>query len=475
MKKNKNLDINSLYEFESYILSSMLNEPTVIDEVLSKLQNIDFYNEFHCMLFDVIKNIYRQGKLVEALSVIEYIKNNNEIVKNFPNYNQQILTLSSIYTDSVKLDSYIDFVKNASIKRQADDFAQKIINDGLDYTKFKEKTENWISEFTSILNSKKDDKITWIKEVADEFYKNLSKLTNRKTYDLTGTDSGFPLINKYTDGFQRGELIILAARPGTGKTALAINFALNAAKRIKEDNTNKSGKKGVVVMFSIEMSKNQIMQRMMSCECSIDLSSIKNGRLTDDNNETIEQEYDEISSLPIIIDDRSDLSVFDIQAKLKQIAADNDVRLVIVDYLQLIKGVNEKFYITNRQQEVSNISRMLKLISRNINTPLIALAQLSRKIEERKKSNDENARPILSDLRESGSIEQDADLVTFLYIKNQNTQNNQDSKTKIPYILQPITYIIEKNRNGSTGEINLIFNKTFGQFIPDTSNYNKEE
>ena len=194
--------------------------------------------------------------------------------------------------------------------------------------------------------------------------------------------------------------------------------------------------------------------------------------------DAVQTKIQEISELPIFIDDTSNLSILDIQAKLKQIKSNYDIRLVVVDYLQLLKGTIDRFSSSNRQQEVANISRMLKIIAREINAPIMALAQLSRKIEDRAKTTTgENPKPLLSDLRESGAIEQDADIVTFLYYKNtkseteENEEENAKPKQNNPLQSQPIEYIIEKHRNGATGSVTLAFIKAYGKFVEYDTHY----
>ena len=197
--------------------------------------------------------------------------------------------------------------------------------------------------------------------------------------------------------------------------------------------------------------------------------------------DAVQTKIQEISELPIFIDDTSNLSILDIQAKLKQIKSNYDIRLVVVDYLQLLKGTIDRFSSSNRQQEVANISRMLKIIAREINAPIMALAQLSRKIEDRAKTTTgENPKPLLSDLRESGAIEQDADIVTFLYYKNtkEETEEEEDGakpKQNNPLQPQPIEYIIEKHRNGATGSVSLAFIKSYGKFVEFDNRYKENE
>ena len=481
-KKTKQPTAANIVKFEKSIISCMLNDPTVIDDVIAKLQLRDFHDSKLRCVFQAITDIHSQGKLVNHLTVSEYISKNDELASLLPDYRSFVLELYYSYTTSINLDSYIDFVKEFSIKNQLNEFAEKLIGQNVDFTRFKEQSYEWLSDFSAIINSKKVDNIAPISNITSDYKVSLNNIINADHTKLTGISSGFKPINRITDGFQRGDLIILAARPGTGKTALALNFILNAAKDIKSQKTDPNKKPGAVVLFSIEMSAKQVLERMLASESYIDITKIKRGDLIGPALDTIQGNIQEISELPIYIDDTSNLSILDIQAKLKQIKSNHDIRLVIVDYLQLLKGTNDRFSSNNRQQEVANISRMLKIIAREIDTPIMALAQLSRKIEDRAKTNTgENPKPLLSDLRESGAIEQDADIVTFLYYKNTKSDKEEDEeenakpKQHNPLQSQPIEYIIEKHRNGATGSVSLAFIKAYGKFVEFDNRYKEKD
>ncbi len=473
--------IKSQTKFERYIISCMLNDVDVIDDVLTKLTASDFLDIKLRCIFQVISDIQKQSKPVNNDTVIEYISRNQELSALIGDYNTYVCDLSYSYTTSINLRQYVDLVKEFSIKNQLDRFANQLINQPVDFTRFKDQSYDWLSKFSSIVNSKKADNIEPISDITNEYKRELSKMISSDHSQLTGITSGFKSIDNITDGFQRGDLIILAARPGTGKTALALNFVVNAACNIKSQKPNSNKKPEAIVLFSIEMSKKQVIERMLASLANVNITKIKRGDLLDLELSSIENWIKQIHDLPIFIDDTSDLSILDIQAKLRQIKANYDIRLVVVDYLQLLKGLNERNNMNNRQQEVANISRMLKVIAREIETPIMALAQLSRKIEDRgKTSSGENPRPLLSDLRESGAIEQDADIVSFLYYKsiaqNESSNDNEENKKVQHYqnqlSTQPVEYIIEKHRNGATGSANLAFVKAYGKFIEWTKNEN---
>ena len=477
-KNTKQPTAANIIKFEKNIISCMLNDPTIIDDVIAKLELKDFYDQKLRCVFQAITDIHSQGKPVDHLTVCEYISKNNELSSLLPDYRSFVYGLYYTYTTSLNLQSYVDFVKEFSIKNQLNYFAENLIAQNVDFTKFQEQSYEWLSKFSEIINSKKVDNIAPISNITSNFKISLNNIINADHSKLTGISSGFKPINRITDGFQRGDLIILAARPGTGKTALALNFILNAAKDIKSQKADNNKKPGAVVLFSIEMSAKQVLERMLASESYTDITKIKRGDLAGQSLNNIQEKIEEISELPIFIDDTSNLSILDIQAKLKQIKSNYDIRLVVVDYLQLLKGTTDRFSSSNRQQEVANISRMLKIIARDIDTPIMALAQLSRKIEDRAKTTTgENPKPLLSDLRESGAIEQDADIVTFLYYKNtkseteENEEENVKPKQNNPLQPQPIEYIIEKHRNGATGSVTLAFIKAYGKFVECDTNY----
>lgn len=315
--------------------------------------------------------------------------------------------------------------------------------------------------FLDITNSNKTKDVETLSEIMIEYHKKLESMKGR-IETLTGTTSGYYELDKITNGFQPEDLIILAARPGIGKTAIALNFLLNAAKEFAEWNLKKdhTEKEKMVLMFSMEMGNNQISERLVSIQSGVDISVNKRGNWNETQWLSNIDAISSLSAYPIYIDDSSNLSIIDIQSKLKQLSINKEVKLIVIDYLQLLKGPNTKSQQVNRQQEVASISRTLKSIARQYNVPIIAISQLSRKIEERK---GEYRRPILSDLRESGAIEQDADIVSFLNYKVEEDAYNKSDKKNSDVVVE---YIIAKHRNGATDSVDLLFKKSIGKYIP---------
>ena len=385
----------------------------------------------------------------------------------FENWQIYIETLITNFYNEDDFTSNIEIIYNASTKRQLDEFANRIIETKIDWTKSTEQIADLQRNFLDIIERKKNSQLESIDKSIIKCYKSLEANFKDKR-KITGTSIGFEEIDNITNGFQKGDLIILAARPGMGKTAIALNFIYNAAKSISK---NKQGKKKKIVLFSLEMGKEQICRRLISLCAkaeSIDSNKLRNCNFSEEEWDMVTAACDEISTLPILIDDSANLSIIDIQSKLKQLSNEYEIKLVVVDYLQLIRGQKIKGNVQyNRQQEVAFISKTLKSIARLINTPIIALAQMSRDIEKR------STGPVLADLRESGAIEQDADIVSFLYHPepdslNKNDEiNGQEIKNSITNQNEvDIQFIIAKHRNGATVKIDLTLLKKMGLFIP---------
>lgn len=480
---------NSVVEIERIVLSHAMHpRGENVDEIFLQLQSDDFSEYRNRSIFIVINSLRVDGKNTDFLSVLTYFENNPEI--QFANFKQYVTEVYSLYSYQTNILQFIEIIKNNSIENKIKEFGQLLTGTKLDVISSKEKLWNLERDFLNITSNKKSKEISVLKSVLKEYQAKLNELRNFKQ-ELTGISSGYPTIDRFTNGFQGGDLIILAARPGIGKTALAINFLVNAAKKLvsdqkeieeqKEDTTDLNEKRTPgVLMFSMEMSSSQVCQRILSSLSLVNGGTFKTGGFTNYEWASVLTSIDFANSLPIYIDDTGDLSIMDIQSKIKQMSNDKDIKLVVVDYLQLLKGSTKNNQL-NRQQEVTLISRSLKSIARQFNIPIIAIAQLSRKIEERRGDK----KPMLSDLRESGSIEQDADLVCFLnYVINETQENknpinqpynNNSSSITSDDVL--VEFIVAKNRNGSTGSTSLMFKKDTSLYLDlfTTLNQNDEE
>jgi replicative DNA helicase len=277
-----------------------------------------------------------------------------------------------------------------------------------------------------------------IKDVLVEAYDNIEKLANRQG-DITGIPTGFTELDRMTAGFQRNDLIIVAARPSVGKTAFALNIAQNVATKTDE----------VVAIFSLEMGAEQLVMRMLSSEGNINAQNLRTGDLSDEDWKKLTMAMGSLSNAQIYIDDTPGIRIAEMRAKCRRLKQERGLGMILIDYLQLIQGDGKA---DNRQQEVSEISRSLKALARELEVPVIALSQLSRSVEQR-----QDKRPMMSDIRESGSIEQDADIVAFLY-----RDDYYDKETENKNIIE---IIIAKQRNGPVGTVQLAFAKEYSKFV----------
>ncbi|MGL4950342.1 MAG: replicative DNA helicase [Mycoplasma sp.] len=442
-----------LYEIERTILSIMLNDNSTIANVVAILEPKDFSDSTNRAIFAAILEYYLLNNKCDPKLFVKYIEANDKFI--IPYAPTTILNLLNIYTDSFDLEMYIDTIKMNSTLVQLKRFGNDLQDLTLEYNDYNDEIWDLQKKFLDIVNSRTTGNILDTKQVTRQFLEKLEQIKTNKGV-LNGTTSGFVEVDEFTNGFQPGDLIILAARPSIGKTALAINMLLSAAKDCTDEEC--------VVFFSLEMGSQQIMERLVSRESNINSNVFKRGTWTPHQEGIINSTVSKINLLPILIDESSNNSILEIQTKLKQIASTKKIKMIVVDYLQLVQG-SQKFG-TNRQQEVSQISRTLKSIARDVESPLIAIAQLSRKIEERKGPD---KKPILSDLRESGSIEQDADMVVFLNYDRDELDTAESTETMNKYKkIVIVDFIVAKNRNGATGEIKLVFEKEYGRY----SNYN---
>lgn len=455
----------SINEIEQIVLANALNHCKEIDDIFLQLKSEDFDSINNRIIFVVLNELRTENKKIDILSVINFIDTNQNY--QFENYKDYLIELNSKFMHQPNILQYLEIIKNNSIKRKFSEFAKTLESTNLDIISSKEKLWNLEKQFLDITNNKKTKEMEKIGKIVEEYSKKLEQIINQ-SQDITGTPSGYPSIDKVTNGFQGGDLIILAARPGIGKTALAINFLLNASKEILKDSNHldnhSNGNQDIVLMFSMEMGNLQICQRIVSIESGVDMNSIRRGTLDSIQITSISDTFSKLNDLPLYIDDTSDLTVLDIQSKIKQLANDKNIKLIVIDYLQLLKDTRKNSSL-NRQQEVANISRMLKAIARQYNVPIIAIAQLSRKIEERR---GDAKKPLLSDLRESGSIEQDADMVCFLSYKDEEMANDKKDFNNVI-----VEFLIAKNRNGAVAKLDLLFVKPLSKYYD--ANLKKDE
>ena len=426
---------------EKMILNCLLINTESIESTFQTLSIDDFYFKNHQEIYKAIIYMYTNKLPIDILTLITFLQDNGLLEKI--GGIRVLIELITQIPNLVYLEEYIKLVKDKSLRRALIKLGYEVINSGY-ITNLS--VENIITDFENKLfnlrTEIKTQKVSNSAELLDNIFFELKEKS--LNLNVSGLSSGFYDLDTLTQGFQKSDLIILAGRPSMGKTALGLNIALNTIKSSKLP----------VLFFSLEMSKEQIMYRLLSIETNINQTRLKSGKLYQDDWVKLNKIIKIMSKLPFFIDDTPNLSIQDIRSKIKTILFEQmQIGLIIIDYLQLIQ--NSKSKIENRVQELSQITRSLKSLAREFNTPIITLSQLSRNVENRI-----DKKPILSDLRESGSIEQDADLVLMLY---KNKDSNFEKNKNQSYCLTEL--IIAKQRNGPIGDIKLKFDQKKTKFF----------
>ncbi len=434
------------HEAEQSVLGTVFLEPKKVVEVIDQLNPEDFYALSHSLIYKAMKDLYQENLKIDYATIAARLEAEQTLGK--AGGMSYLLELSESVPSTAHLETYVDLVKDGSLKRQVIQLAGEILEEGYQGANSAGEYLTRAEESIFALSQKRKTTVFLeLSEVISEVKEKTERNRDKKG-DVTGLRTGFSNLDHFTNGLQPEELIILAARPSMGKSAFAMNLALNVAKR------NKDGKAGVAI-FSLEMSNEQLVSRMLSAEANIENTKIKTGKLTSREWQFLEGGMQSLSRLPIVFDDSSSVTVSDIRAKCRKIAQQGRLDFVVIDYLQLIKADDSRS--GNRQEEVAKISRGLKQMARELKVPILALSQLSRDVEKR-----EDKRPILSDLRESGSIEQDADIVMFLY-RNDYYERNTESKTG------EVELSIAKNRQGAAGiTLKFRFDTEYSRFTVQT-------
>ena len=402
-------------EAEQAVLGAMLTDKDAAVTVIEILKKDDFYRNDHAEIFDAMIELYTQGHPIDIVTVKGVLESRKmlEIIGGM----EYLTTLASSDFTTANVETYAQMVEGKSILRKLIQVSNQIVK--------------------NILQKKNTKTSVHIKDVLIDAFARLEQLYNNKD-SITGVPTGFIELDKKTAGLQPANLIFIAARPAMGKSALALNIAANAAIRAKVP----------VAIFSLEMSKEELTNRILCSEAMVDSGKIRNGSIEDDDWLKLANALGPVSEAPIYIDDTPGITIMELRAKCRKMKIENDLGLVVIDYLQLMQGTKTE----NRQQEISEISRSLKILAKELNIPVIALAQLSRAPEMRA-----DHRPILSDLRESGSIEQDADIVAFIY---RDDYYNEDTERK-----NVSEIIIAKQRSGSTGTVELGWIGDYTKFV----------
>lgn len=426
-------------EAEQAIIGSMLTDKDAVIASIEVLKEEDFYREDNKAIYSAILNLYNRAEPIDIITVKAELESMGKFEKiGGLEYLAELPEKVPTTANAIK---YIKIVEEKSTLRRLIKTANEIIELGYSPTEEVEDImEGAEKKIFNIMQDKAQKSYTPIKDALVESFTKLEELYNRKQH-ITGVPSGFTELDYRTAGFHGSELILIAARPAMGKTAFALNIATHAAMK---GNTP-------VALFSLEMSKEQLVNRILCSESMVDSNKVRTGKLEEDDWTKLAGTIGPLSEAEIYIDDTPGINIMEIRAKCRKLKLEKNIGMVVIDYLQLIQGSNNR-RSGSREQEISEISRSLKILAKELDVPVIALSQLSRAAEQRP-----DHRPMLSDLRESGAIEQDADIVMFLY---RDDYYNKDSEKK-----DIAEIIIAKHRGGSTGTIELLWLGSYTKFV----------
>ena len=428
MEDNTRIPPHSV-EAEQSVLGSILLDKEAIISVSETLVAEDFYKEAHKVIYESMLKLYNNQSEIDLITLADDLRDQGYLndIGGVP----YLTSLSTIVPTTSNIKYYVNIVKDKSVVRQLISAANDILNSGYDGSlKIGDVLENAEKKIFDISQERINNDFQTINQVLKDTYDMIEKLYTEKN-EVTGLTTGFRDLNKKINGFQKSDLLLIAARPAMGKTAFALNLVQNAS--LKGDAS--------VAVFSLEMSKEQLVQRMLSAQSNVELKKIKTGKLGANDWPRIIEAMAVLSEAKIHIDDTPGIKISELRSKCRKLKIEKGLDLVLIDYLQLMEGEGNN---ESRQQEIAKISRSLKILAKELNCPVVALSQLSRAPEQRA-----DHRPMLSDLRESGSIEQDADIVMFLY---RDEYYNPDTERK--YIGE---VIVSKNRHGETGTVELVW------------------
>lgn len=433
-------------EAEQSLLGSMFLSVDAVDNCLALVDEHDFYRPAHRKIFAAVRDLHTRHEAVDQITVAARLESTGEL--DIAGGKSYLLDVTGAVPTAANAEYYAGIVKRTSMLRQLIDAATRIQAIGYsnpdDIDHVVEEAERLIFEVT---NKRVSSNFQPLDVLMTEGFKQIEYLYDNKAH-VTGIPTGFPDLDKILAGLHRGDLIILAARPSVGKTAFALNLAVNAAK---------AGHPTAV--FSLEMSSAQLVQRILCAEARIDSQRLRTGYLNDEDWPAIMQAMGRLGSAPLWVDDTPAISILEIRAKARRLFRDKSDGLIVVDYLQLMQPQGRRS--ENRQVEIAEISRGLKILAKELDIPVIALSQLSRRVEDR-----QGKRPQLSDLRESGAIEQDADVVMFI---DRNTDPTAEAEAGRPGKGEA-EIIVAKHRNGPTDNCRLAYLEKFTRFVPLAKN-----
>jgi len=422
---------------EQAVLGAVFFDQSLMKTIQDKLQVEDFYSPNHQVIFNVMIALFKENITIDYMTLVDRLENQNNLMK--AGGIDYITQLVDAVPSTANLVNYINIVKDKSVLRKIQDSCRTIIEKSY----ITDNTVDFIDDVErDIYAITKERRTTDFKSVGEIAELQSEKIADQATIggSITGLDTKYHELNKFTLGLQPSDLLIVAARPSMGKTAFALNLALNVAKNPDKPH---------IAFFSLEMGVDQLVMRLLSCESQVDNFRLRQGDLNNTDWEKINYAVNVLKDLNMYFDDSGTVSVLDLRSKCRKLKQDGKLDLIVIDYLQLLSG--SKHNQANRVQEVSEISRVLKETARELKVPVIALSQLSRSIEQRKEKQ-----PVMADLRESGSIEQDADIIMFLYREDYYDENSTRKNQ--------VDVSIAKNRSGTIGKFELLFNKSVSKF-----------
>ena len=433
---------------EAAVLGAIFLNNQSLADVMQYLKPSDFYRKAHQYLYAAMINLSNRDQAIDSVTVSDFLKSQNQL--NAVGGVKYIAKLAVAVPTSANVEYYAKIVRDKATSRHLIRVAKEIAQEG--YSQKEDVNSMLDNAESQVLNVSKDRNNSGFRkigDVVDTAFTHISKLSKSHN-DVTGLPTGYDTIDRLTTGLHKGEFIVVAARPAMGKTTFALNVAQNVAVT--------TGR--TVAIFSLEMGAESLVDRMICAEGSINANHLRTGELSQQEWQSIIMAVGNLAKTHIYIDDTPGINISSILARARRLAKESqNLGLIVVDYLQLVEG-NDK---ENRQQEVSEISRQLKKMAKALQVPVLALSQLSRSVEQR-----EDKRPVLSDIRESGSIEQDADIVSFLYRKDYYQRDQDDGKDQQDQINgsapSKTEFIIEKNRSGPRGTVNLMFLKAYNKF-----------
>jgi replicative DNA helicase len=423
-------------EAEQSVIGSMIIDKNAIAKVLEGLEEEDFYRDGHKVIYRAILEMFRNDIAIDLLTIFEYLKSTDMLER--AGGVTYITELSSSMPTTANLSAYIKIVSDKSTLRRLIKASTSIIEESYtNQSRVEDVVDIAEKKIFNIAEKRTTKDFEPLGDVLERGFAQIEKIFNNKDV-LTGVGSGFSDLDSKTSGFQSGDMILIAARPSMGKTTFALNIAEHAA--LKEHKS--------VVIFSLEMSKEQLAYKLLCSEANVDMLKLRTGTLEDKDWENIAMAAGPLSKAKVYIDDSAGVTVMEMRSKCRRLKIEYGIDLIVIDYLQLMSGGSGS---DNRQQEVSEISRSIKALAKEMECPIIALSQLSRAPEQRA-----DHRPMLSDLRESGSIEQDADIVMFLYRDEYYNKETEDKNIG--------ECIIAKQRNGPVGTARLAWLGQYSKF-----------